>query len=517
MYSALVQRLQDVGVDKIFGVPGGGENLAFLEAADSAGMEFVLSHDEATACIMAGTYGRLQGVPGVAVVTRGPGLTNALTGLAQATLDRHPLVLISDTVPARKRASTPHQALDQEGATRPLTKLTATLTSHNVAKLASAALAIANTYPFGAVHLDVDPQGSAEVDAAPTRPSAGHLSDLHEVLALVRASKRTVVIVGDEARQIWDGKTHRLATTVPVLCTYQAQAVAVAADSTYEIFTGAASEMHWLEQADLVLTIGLDPVELVPGQWPAGLQVVHLASSMDVYADAWPEAHVTVTATYSQMKALASEPLQEWQPAAPHPAQTLKDRVEESSPRRPFGTSSVVMSLRREHPEAMLTVDAGAHMLPAVPLWRARRPDTLWISNGLATMGFALPAAIGCALARPDERIVCLTGDGGLGMVLAELETVARLDLNIAVLVLNDALLSLINLKRKKPHDPNHMVTYSMTDFSAVAKGMGLDAYRVESDEELRSALQAWNRGPILIDAKIDPTEYLDLYPLLRG
>jgi acetolactate synthase-1/2/3 large subunit len=135
---------------------------------------------------------------------------------------------------------------------------------------------------------------------------------------------------------------------------------------------------------------------------------------------------------------------------------------------------------------SVATVDAGAHMLVAMPLWPADEPCSLLISSGLATMGFALPAAIAAALARPDRRVVCFTGDGGLGMALGELET---------------------------------LTAYRTIDFAAVATACGLPAARVASTDEYRAALRtAFDLpGPMLIDAVVDPSAYGAVLDAVRG
>jgi acetolactate synthase I/II/III large subunit len=163
------------------------------------------------------------------------------------------------------------------------------------------------------------------------------------------------------------------------------------------------------------------------------------------------------------------------------------------------------------------TVDAGAHFLAIMPNWPVAEPLRLLISNGLATMGFAVPAAIGAALARPGQPVLALTGDGGLSMVLSELETIARLDLPITVVVFNDAALSLIEIKQRADHGGRQAVRYQQVDFAAIARASGLDATVVVDDDELTAALAGdWNR-PRLIDARIDPADYPHLIRVTRG
>jgi TPP-dependent indolepyruvate ferredoxin oxidoreductase alpha subunit len=169
---------------------------------------------------------------------------------------------------------------------------------------------------------------------------------------------------------------------------------------------------------------------------------------------------------------------------------------------------------------SVATVDAGAHMLVAMPLWPADEPCSLLISSGLATMGFALPAAIAAALARPDRRVVCFTGDGGLGMALGELETLARLGSAVTVVVFDDASLSLIAAKQAPSGQGGEAATaYRTIDFATVARGCGLAAVRVSSADEYRAALRTAfdTPGPMLIDAVVDPSAYATVLDAIRG
>jgi acetolactate synthase-1/2/3 large subunit len=168
---------------------------------------------------------------------------------------------------------------------------------------------------------------------------------------------------------------------------------------------------------------------------------------------------------------------------------------------------------------ATATVDAGAHMLVAMPLWEASEPQRLLISSSHATMGYSLPAAIAASLVRPDEPVICFTGDGGLGMVLAELETLARLQLPVVVVVFNDSLLSLIAVKQS-PVDQGgkEVVAYQSTDFAAVARACGVEAWAVRDAGEYEAALQsALSSGrPALIDVATDPSSYGPVFSALR-
>jgi acetolactate synthase-1/2/3 large subunit len=168
--------------------------------------------------------------------------------------------------------------------------------------------------------------------------------------------------------------------------------------------------------------------------------------------------------------------------------------------------------------DSVATVDAGAHMLVAMPLWKTEEPGQVLISSGLATMGYSLPAAVGAALAAPDARVYCFVGDGGLNMSLGELETVARLRLPITVVVFNDNTLSLIKAKQKPHgHGGSAAVQYSRTDFAAVAAGMGIPSAAVSVEADLAAALARDDAGPRLLDVRVHPDTYRHVIDVVRN
>ncbi|MGH3627238.1 MAG: thiamine pyrophosphate-binding protein, partial [Sciscionella sp.] len=220
---ALAAELRSAGTRLLFGLPGGGANLDVVGAAADAGIDFVLAHDETTACVMASVHGLLTGTVGAAVVTRGPGVTNAATGMAQATLDRFPLLLISDTVSSAMTSRVAHQRLDQLAMTAPLTKWSGTLGRAEPRSVACAALAVARCVPAGSVHLDLD--GAAPGAAPPDIPLPARATpaELARARRLMAGSHRPVVIVGSQAAAT-PGLAGALAGLgCPVLCTYQAK------------------------------------------------------------------------------------------------------------------------------------------------------------------------------------------------------------------------------------------------------------------------------------------------------
>ena len=513
---ALAAGLRAAGVRMVFGLPGGGPNLDMIAGAAEVGIDFVLAHGETAACMMAASYGRLTNTPGVAIVTRGPGFTSAANGIAQATLDRFPLLLVSDTVTQASAGHTAHQRLDQVAAAAPLAKWSGTLGNADPVQLVERCAQLAVQAPAGAVHLAFDP--TAAGDRAPALPGfpadAGVVATAGNTLA---SARRPVVILGADAARHPDAVRAALRDLAcPLLVTYEAKGVVPESWSTYAgLFTGAHIESAVLEQADAVLGIGLDPVEPMPGQWRYAAPVV-LAHS-HVIETAYFGDPLLVVGPYDTVLPDLAGRLRSELPASAGAERRAADLALLSSGATGLDPLGIVHTTQQAVGDVLATVDAGAHMLAVMPAWHTDEPGSVLISNGLATMGFAVPAAIAMALARPGRRVVCFVGDGGLSMVLGELETMARLQLPVTVVVFDDAALTLIKLKQREGQGGPGAVAYHAVDFAAVATAMGLTGRTADTFDELTDALRAPADGPLLVDAHVDPAAYRHIIKVTRG
>ncbi len=513
---AMARALHTDGVTTIFGVPGGGPNLEMIGAAHDLGIDFVLAHGETAACIMASTHGRVTGTVGIAIVTRGPGLTSAINGLAQATLDRSPLVLISDTVPEAQTARTAHQRLDQIAAAAPVTKWSGVLGHRDPGATVAAAIALARSAPQGAVHLAFDPTQPGDMPPDPPLVSPTDLGERHRARSLIAAARRPVIIIGLDA--VASAATIRAAveaTGVPVLVTYEAKGIIPDSSPNHAgFFTGVLAEMPLLASADVIIGIGLDSVEPMPGPWPHDAEVILLHSHP--IETAYFGSPTLIIGDYDSLLGEALPSFTGTWPdghARPDLAAGLIDLPGTSSLR----PQDVVSITHERFPAALVTVDAGAHMLVAMPLWRSTAANSVLISNGLATMGFSLPAAIAAATAFPDRKVICFVGDGGLGMVLAELELLSRRQLDVTVIVFNDASLTLIKLKQGEAQGGAAAVGYSPISFAGVATAIGIDSATARDCDELRTALDQSADRPFLIDASINAADYTGIMKLARG
>jgi acetolactate synthase I/II/III large subunit len=500
-------------------VPGGGNNLEVVGACERAGLRFVLAHGESSAAIMAGVDGELSGVPGACVVTRGPGVASAVNGVAQALLDRQPLLLVSDAVSFAERARVSHQRIDQDALLAPVTKWSASVGVEGADDAVAAAIRIACRAPQGPVHLAFVPDAPRPVvpDEAPVQRHG----DLVAARALLASSERPVFAIGLGARHARLPLGRLLAERRwPVLTTYKAKGlVCERSGHAAGLLTGATVEAPVLEGADLIIGVGLDPVELIPAPWPYDAPLLSLGE--------WPLAEgylapqIELVGPLDELLALVSEHL----PAGGERSTARDARVLADSSMRvatpALAPHEVVDATRERAPAGTIaTIDAGAHMLVAMPLWEVGEPGETLISSGLATMGFALPAAIAAAVARPERRVVCFVGDGGLGMTLAELETVSRLGLAVIVIVFNDSALSLIQIKQAPHgHGGAGAVRYRDTAFAGIAAAVGIASCRVRDASELVAALdEAFGEPrPYLIDAIVDPSGYGAVLAATRG
>jgi acetolactate synthase-1/2/3 large subunit len=474
------------------------------------------------------------------VVTRGPGLASAVNGIAHAALDRLPVVVIADTVPSAAPRIT-HQRIDQDALGRSVAKAAITVGGPRTAAHAVRTAAAAPPGPVvanmdeSALDLDASGEPSETRVTARTQVRAGTempATAAAQVLAgAVGAARRPVVLLGTGAvPKTAAVRKSLIGSGVPVLHTYRARGVLP--DSAAEaagLVTGGTMEWPLLSAADLIVGLGVDEAELIPAPWD------YAARTLLVTEDE-PRDHGYFTGATILRLPLdrALEALVRGLAAAAAGLDWAADAgraVKEDAARRlasvavagpgRLAPQQVVQTVRDGTPaETTATVDAGAHMLVAMPLWEVPEPGRLLVSSGLATMGYALPAAIAAALCAPRVPVVAFTGDGGLGMTLAELETAVRLSLPVIVVVFNDAALSLIEIKQKPSGQGGaEAVRYQPVSFAAAATALGAAGAAVSTEPDLAEALAAALRrpGPTVIDAAVDPACYPAVMDLTRG
>jgi acetolactate synthase-1/2/3 large subunit len=528
--SLVAERLRDAGVACLFGMPGGGSNLDLLDAAGRAGLPFVLTSTETAGALAAVAQAEITGRPGACLTTLGPGAASVVNGVACAFLDRAPVIVFTDSHPAG--AVFAHQRLDHRALLASITKWSTTLTAGTSADTLDRALAAAIGPPPGPVHLDCPGdmasdvarpfQGRDESAGAPERGALRTECD-SKFDSLISRSRRPLLLVGLGARRAADAAAIRALCArrgVPAMVTYKAKGVVPDEHALFAgVFTNAIIEQPLMDESDLLIGVGLDPVELIPRAWQREQPIV--------YCGPWhvEDGHVPFAAQLVTGVPTAVQRIEtilhssDWTADhARHAVEAQRRRV--CVPAAGLTAQRVVqVAADRLAPLARVTVDAGAHMFPATLLWPVGAPNEMLISNGLSTMGFALPAAIGAALVDRDRPVVALTGDGGLLMCAAELLTAARERLRIIVIVFSDASLSLIEVKQQERRYPAAGVALGAIGWPALAGAFGVTAFCAASEAQLERAVeQAMARpGPSLIEARIDRSNYGRMLRAVRG
>ena len=352
---------------------------------------------------------------------------------------------------------------------------------------------------------------------------------VQSALKKLQQARRPVIIAGLETTRSGIAPALRqLVETLnaPALVTYMAKGVIPDTHSCFAgIFTGGAIEQRCVGEADLILLVGLDPVELIRKPWAYSAAVVDIAEILHQPHYVEPEVGV-YGAIAPVLQTLADHVVSsDWLPEQiiEHRQRFLSGmavpETDGLNSADAIHAAHQAFAITHHMTLPRLAVDAGAHMFSALAFWPCYEPLDLLISNGLATMGFSLPAALAAALHDPERGAIAFTGDGGLMMCLGELATAAEQQANITVIVLNDGVLSLIDIKRQERQMPPLGLSWDRPDFAAIATGFGFSAARATDQASLQQALaQATSEnGPSLIDIVINPDGYLEQMKALRG
>lgn len=532
---SVARELAQHGVKTVYGVPGGEGSSELIQALQRSGVAFVLCHTESQAAFAAAAEAEVTGTVGVVITSLGPGAASAVNGAAHALLDRVPLLVITDRFAQESGPTSGHQFIDQKALYAPVTKWSVRLKRSGAAAQVRAAVATAQAFPQGSVHVEfpADLSNAAVMgeDAAASEAKAPISPTLvpNQLILALQAAHRPVVICGlgvtsAPARSALAELLPRL--RAPALTTYKAiGTTSEAAAWNAGVFTGGTLEEAFLDQADLILTLGFDPVEMIPAAWRWQAPVLRLSADPTACSVSRPQ-HEAVGHMPQLMAAVASAlgshgGNSSWtEEQVAHTRSGSHAQVVDSWTVGGINPTSAVQALATAFPTAAFSVDAGAHMFAATLALSYENAFRCSISNGLATMGYALPAAIGLAHAEPFRPAVAITGDGGLGMCSAELETAVRVGHRTVVFLMNDAQLSLIKIKQEaRGHQPRG-VGYGPTDWQAIAGAYGARAHRAETPDELLQVLKEaakQPRGVDLIEVVLAPDGYPGLMETVRG
>lgn len=526
----VVGALRDMGVRHVFGVPSGGW-VDYMEAIRTTdGIDFVLTSHEGGAGFMADVCGRLTGVPGVCFGTFGPGATNLATGVGGATLDRSPMIALTDEMPASLRGRTVQMAIDHQALFAPLTKATMRIEADGaVATLADAARIALSGRP-GAVHVGL-PQGmSADAVEAATIGTiaadpvpAPAAADIDALVAAFTVAEKPVLAIGLGAvhARIED-RIVALAERfgLPVLLTPMAKGMLAEDHPNYAgVLFHALSDMvgKTHAEADLVVAVGYDPIEFNYESWMKdGLALASIdVVPADIDRDMHPVVAEVVGAIAPALDALIALPAgpKAWDllALAERKAAMFAKLVGRDGP---FGPCAALDVLRDVLPdEGIMTCDVGAHTHLIGQHWRTPKPGTQIMTNGWSAMGFGLPAAIAAKLSRPDTPVCCVLGDGGFLMTAGELATAVREKLPLVIVIFTDNDLALIRIKQEKKQNPIYGTPVRAEGTIGGPSLFGVPVTVARDPAEFRAALEAGFAadGPVIVEALLDSREYDEL------
>ncbi len=524
----IIQYLAAAGIRHIFGYPG-DPSVEFLEAARREGLRFVLGSREGTAGLMAEAYGQLTGRPGVCLSTLGPGSTNLVNAVANAYLDRVPMLAISGQIERKREPYFTHQVVDHNRLFSPISKWTVAVQPDTVATIMRKALRIAVAERPGPVHLTTagDVVGAEasdhEIKLPPMRAArtaqmfATGAAEIDPVKRL-KSARRPVILAGISA--VWSGASAalvRLAETLgaPVVVAPMAKGVMPEDHACYAgTLDMACNKFVWdfLKGADLLLAVGFDAVELIK-PWPLSAPMIHIDTVPNT--DQIYQAELEIVGDISHILealAAASGSLERWSASeiAAHRGK-LRELYYAGRVNERMNPTDVVDVVRAQMPrDTVVSTDVGSHKLLVGQGWTTYTPRSLLMTNGLSSMGYSLPAAMAAKLVHPDKPVVSFIGDGGLAMVQGELRVAASLKIDPIVVVFCDNSLNRIELKQMARQYPSWGTVIESTDMSLLARAMGCDGVDVDSVTALEAALTAPRAKdkPLVIGARIDPAQY---------
>jgi acetolactate synthase I/II/III large subunit len=520
-----VECLEAEGVKHVFGIPG-EETLDLNESLAGSSVEFVPVRHEQGGAYMADVYGRLTGRAGVCLGTLGPGALNLVTAVADAYLDRAPLVALTGQADLERMHKESHQYIDLVQVMQPITKWNTRVNDVNIIpEVVRKAFKVAESEKPGATHIELpeDVLGT-EIEGLeplprrkPVRPEPA-ARELLKAADLIRGSLNPVALAGNGV--VRGGAAPALrefvrATGIPVAETFMAKGLLDPADPKALGTVGLQSNdynMAGFEEADLVLAIGFDLVEHAPKHWNPGRDktivcIDTVAAEIDEYFI--PEVEL-IGDIYHILARLAEECRHVPHSGGSDRLRTVvhgrfeKSQTDDHFPMQPpRALWEIRQALGRDD---ILVSDVGLHKLWIGRMFPAYEPNTVLIANGLAGMGFAVPAAIAAKLVHPERKVVAVNGDGGFLMNNQELETAMRLKTPFVTVVWENQQYGSIVWKQDKKFGRHFGVDFTNPDFVKMAESFGMPAWRCESVEDFPARLrQALDMDvPTLIVLPID-------------
>ena len=535
----LVECLEAESCEYVFSVPG-EETLDVLDALSrTESVRHITTRHEQGAAFMADVYGRLTGRCAVAMGTLGPGATNLVTGIADAFLDRAPMVAITGQVGSDKLHKEAHQYVDIVRMFQPVTKWNGRVERIDaIPEMVRKAFRVAQLEKPGPTHIELPenraqmpPESGDRTQPLEPRPTffPGPTDEAIEAAArLVEAAERPLILAGNGVlRRLASDQLRAFSAAlhIPVAVTFMGKGAVDDRDHLSLMAVGLQARDHVLtgfDRADLVISVGYDPVEYAPSRWnPECTKRILSIDTQPAEVDSSYQPLVELVGDIEGSLArllTAVQPSEDGHGLEGHlelREKLLRDLNSNAEDEGwPIKPQKAIYDLRRAlGPADIVISDVGAHKVWTARLYQAYEPNTVIISNGFAAMGISLPGAIAAKLVHPERKVVALAGDGAFLMNSQELETAKRIGTAIVVVVWRDNGYGLIDWKQRNEFGRPYAVEFGNPDLVTYAESFGIAGFRAESSAELYPTLMRALEvdGPALVDVPIDYRENLRL------
>jgi acetolactate synthase I/II/III large subunit len=508
----IVECLEHEGVTHVFGIPG-EENIHFVDALSRSSIRYVLARHEQGASFMAETYGRLSGRAGVCSATLGPGAINLLTGVADATTNSTPVIALSAQVGMNRSYKESHQGVDLVSMFAPVTKWSALVATPEAApEMIRKAFKLAQTERPGAVYLAVPedientqaPAQARPLEVNVPRPDEPSPSQVARAAAILGGAANPIVLAGHGAARAEAGPALiRFAERLGVSVATTFHGKGVFPDDHPQALGAIGFMRHdyvnfGFDQADAIVTVGyelqeFDPVRINPR---GDKQIIHIhrfPAEVDLHYNVSVGLQADISRSLDAL-AVALDCQFEDQTAKLEIRRLLAQELAQGSrdERFPMAPARIVADIRAAMGrDDVVLVDTGALKMWMARLYPTYAPNTCLISNGLSTMAWSLPGAIGAKIARPEAKVLVATGDGGFLMNSQEIETALREGIPMVILIWVDDAYGLISWKMDLEIGHDVDTTFGNPDFVAYARSFGAEGYAITSPEQLLPTLRA--------------------------
>ncbi|MGM0302066.1 acetolactate synthase, catabolic [Enterococcus sp. AZ048] len=532
----IVNSLENHNVPFIFGIPGAKIDGVF-DTLEDHGPQLILARHEQNAAFMAQGIGRLTGEPGVVIATSGPGASNLATGLVTATAEGDPVLALAGQVKRSDLSKLTHQSMKNTELFAPITKYSSEIQdpemlSENIAN----AYRIAKTAKKGASFLSIpqdvtDGEVKGEAIKPMSAPILGSASDedIDDLVKRIHEAKLPALLVGMRASGEKETAAIRKLvekTGLPVVETFQGAGIISRELEDHffgrvGLFRNQPGDML-LKRSDLVLAIGYDPIEYEARNWNAEKDArIVVIDEVPMEIDQYMQPEVELVGSIAKTIDRLGDAISTYQLSddAQHYLSTLQEKLtngrqkSETAERRVHPLEVIDTLQKNVTDEMTVTVDVGSHYIWMARHFRSYEPRHLLFSNGMQTLGVALPWAISSALVRPNTQIFSVSGDGGFLFSAQEFETAVRLKQKIIHLIWNDGSYNMVEFQEEMKYDRSAGVHFGPVDFVKYAEAFGAKGLRATSQAELEAAIQEGlaTDGPVIIDIPIDYSDNKEL------